>query len=137
MNSLILSTATRFLLPLLLLFSVFVLWRGHNEPGGGFVGGLVAAAGFALHAIAHDVTATRRLLVVDPRGLIGGGLIAAVTSGAVALATGKPFMTGAWLYLDLGFGSRLELGTPLLFDAGVYLVVLGVTLTMLFSIAEE
>jgi len=75
--SLILSTATRLLLPLLLMFSIFLLLRGHNEPGGGFVGGLVAAAAFALHAIAYSVAATRRLLIIDPRALIGTGLLIA------------------------------------------------------------
>ncbi len=65
MTSLILSTATRYMLPLLLLFSIFLLLRGHNEPGGGFVGGLVAAAAFALYAIAFDVATARRTLGVE------------------------------------------------------------------------
>ncbi|HMN02746.1 MAG TPA: MnhB domain-containing protein, partial [Geobacter anodireducens] len=66
MQSLFLATAVRLLLPLLLLFSLFLLLRGHNEPGGGFVGGLVAAAAFALHALAHGVAAARRVLRVEP-----------------------------------------------------------------------
>ena len=75
MTSLILSTAARYLLPLLLLFSFFILIRGHNEPGGGFIGGLVAAAAFALNAIAFDVGSTRRTLRIDPRTLIPAGLL--------------------------------------------------------------
>ncbi|MGH7844311.1 MAG: Na+/H+ antiporter subunit B [Candidatus Binatia bacterium] len=137
MTSLILSTATRFLLPLLLLFSIFVLLRGHNEPGGGFVGGLIAAAAFALHAIATDVRTTRRTLRRDPRTLIAIGLIVALGSGIIALFYGLPFMTGFWVTLYIPLVEELHIGTPLLFDGGVYLVVLGVSLTIIFSLAEE
>jgi len=133
--SLILSTATRYLLPLLLLFSVFLLLRGHNEPGGGFVGGLVAAAAFALHAIAYGVAMTRRLLGVDPRMLMGLGLLTAVSSGLFGLALGAPFMTGFWSKGTLPVLGKV--GTPLLFDIGVYLVVIGVVLTIVFALSEE
>ncbi len=71
--SLILSTATRYLLPLLLLFSLFLLLRGHNEPGGGFVGGLVAVAAFALYALAAGTQEARSLLRVDTRTLMAVG----------------------------------------------------------------
>ncbi len=137
LNSLILSTATRFLLPLLLLFSIFVLLRGHNEPGGGFIGGLIAAAAFALHAIATDVRRARRTLQGDPRTLIAAGLLAALGSGIIGLIAGRPFMTGFWVTLHIPLLEELHIGTPLLFDGGVYLVVLGVTLTIIFSLAEE
>lgn len=137
MTSLILSTATRFLLPLLLLFSIFVLLRGHNEPGGGFVGGLIAAAAFALHAIATNVRTARRTLRLDPRTLIAIGLTAALGSGMIALFYNLPFMTGLWVTLYNPWLEELHVGTPLLFDAGVYLVVFGVTLTIIFSLAEE
>jgi multicomponent Na+:H+ antiporter subunit B len=80
MPSLILSTATRYMLPLLLLFSVFLLLRGHNDPGGGFVGGLVAAAAFSFYAFAYQVSEARRALRVEPRVLIGAGLVVAVGS---------------------------------------------------------
>lgn len=135
MTSLILSTATRYLLPLLLLFSIFLLLRGHSEPGGGFAGGLVAAAAFALYAIAHDLAAAQKVLRVNPRMLIAVGLLVAVSSGLISLLMGYPFMTGLW-------GSRSlpvlgKVGTPLLFDIGVYLVVIGITLLIIFSLAEE
>jgi multicomponent Na+:H+ antiporter subunit B len=133
--SLILSTATRYLLPLLLLFSVFLLLRGHNDPGGGFVGGLVAAAAFALHAIAYGVAPTRRLLAVDPRMLLSLGLLTSLTSGLVGLALGLPFMTGIWSKGTLPVLGKV--GTPLLFDVGVYLVVIGVVLTIVLALAEE
>lgn len=137
MTSLILSAATRFLLPLLLLFSIFVLLRGHNEPGGGFVGGLIAASAFALLAIATDVRTARRTLRLDPRTLIAIGLTAALASGIIALFYDLPFMTGLWVTFENPWFEELKVGTPLLFDAGVYLVVFGVTLTIIFSLAEE
>jgi multicomponent Na+:H+ antiporter subunit B len=137
MTSLILSTATRFLLPLFLLFSIFVLFRGHNEPGGGFIGGLVAAAAFALYAIAFDVEKTRRLLGIEPRTFIASGLLIAMSSGTLALFLGKPFMTGLWVTVTFWPAGRLHIGTPLLFDIGVYLVVIGIMLTIILALAEE
>ena len=137
MTSLILSTAARYLLPLLLIFSLFILLRGHNEPGGGFVGGLIAAAAFALNAFAFDVRATRRTLRVIPQMLIPIGLIIAWGSAIIPLVSGRPFLTGLWFKLYVPGFEALDVGTPLLFDCGVYLLVLGVTLTMILSLAEE
>jgi multicomponent Na+:H+ antiporter subunit B len=137
MTSLILSTAARYLLPLLLLFSVFILIRGHNEPGGGFIGGLVAAAAFALNAIAFDARSTRRTLRIDPRMLIPAGLSIALVSGIIPLFSGDSFMTGKWFSIFVPGLEQLEIGTPLLFDCGVYLLVLGVALTMILTLTEE
>jgi multicomponent Na+:H+ antiporter subunit B len=136
MNSIILRTAARFLITLLMLFSIFLLLRGHNEPGGGFVGGLVAAAAFILHALAYDVSATLVALRVAPRMLIGAGLLLAVGSGLLPLLFGDPFLTAIWWEVPLGAGV-LDLGTPLIFDTGVYVTVLGVALTIMLALAEE
>ncbi len=135
MKSVILSTATRYLLPLLLLFSIFALLRGHNEPGGGFVGGLVASAAFTLFALAHDVERARAILPLNPRLLIAAGLLIAVTSGLIGMLFGEPFMTTAWDSREIPVVGKM--GTPLLFDVGVYLAVMGVALTIIFSLAEE
>ena len=137
MTSLILSAAARYLLPLLLVFSLFILVRGHNEPGGGFIAGLIAAAAFALNAIAFDASTTRRTLRVDPRTLIPIGLMIAMASGIIPLVSGKPFMAGKWFRVYVPGLEELDVGTPLLFDCGVYLLVLGVTLTMILTLAEE
>jgi len=123
--------ASRFLLPLLLLFSVFLLLRGHNEPGGGFVGGLVAAAAFALYQVAHGVARARRALLINPLQLIGAGLLIALVSGVPATLLGHPFMTAQWAI------GKIPIGTPAVFDIGVFLVVAGVVLMMVFSLAEE
>lgn len=135
MNSLILTTATRFLMPLLLMFSIFLLFRGHDAPGGGFAGGLVAAGAFALYAITEGVQSARELLRADPRFLALTGLGLALVSGIIGLMLKRPFLSGIWA--EGRFQGSGALGTPLLFDIGVYLLVVGVALTVLFSLAEE
>jgi multicomponent Na+:H+ antiporter subunit B len=135
MFSVILSTASRYLLPLLLIFSFFLLLRGHNEPGGGFVGGLVAAAAYALYFIANGVDEAEKLLKAEPIRLITFGLLLAVLSTIPSIIIGKNFMTGVWL--DTNFPVIGKIGTPLVFDVGVYLLVLGIALKIIFSLAEE
>lgn len=135
MGSIILYLAARYLMPLLMVFSVFLLIRGHNEIGGGFVGGLVAASAFILFAIANNVQAARRILRVQPRTLVAAGLLVALLSGLIGWWSGKPFMTGLWLKDPLPVIGKI--GTPLMFDVGVYLVVIGVTLLIIFTLAED
>lgn len=135
MTSSILQTAARLLLPLLLLFAVFLLLRGHNQPGGGFVGGLVVAASFVLYSIAYGVAAARRALLVRPSTLLGVGLLVALLSGLPGIAVGQAFMTALWTRVAIG-STTLDLGTPLLFDVGVFLAVIGVVSTIVFTLAE-
>ncbi|HSE87302.1 MAG TPA: Na+/H+ antiporter subunit B [Candidatus Binatia bacterium] len=137
MRSIILQTATRLILTLLLLFSIFLLLRGHNEPGGGFIAGLVAAGAFVLYAIAYDVKAAQQALGFEPHLFIAAGLLLAVLSGLMTLFTGEPFLTGQWVSWKIGESDSIDLGTPLLFDVGVYVVVIGVTLTIILTLAEE
>ena len=131
MSSLILRTAARVLMPLLLVYGIFLLLRGHNAPGGGFAGGLVVAAAYSLSSFAFGPAAARRALIVDPSRLIGAGLLLALGSGAVPVLVGKPFLTALW------FAPAIGLGTPLTFDVGVFCVVIGVVLTMTFMLGEE
>jgi multicomponent Na+:H+ antiporter subunit B len=136
MISLILATAARAVQPLLLLFSLFILLRGHNLPGGGFAGGLVASAAFTLIVIAFDPATARRSLRADPRHIFAVGLLVAAASGLAALALGGAYLEGLWWELPLVGNITLDFGTPLLFDVGVYLTVLGVTLTIVLALAE-
>lgn len=134
-DKIILKTATNYLLPLLLMFSIFVLLRGHYLSGGGFVGGLIASIAFVLHSFAHNTRRTLSLFRFSPYFLIPGGLALSIFSGMLPMFFGKPFMTGLWLTKKLAvIGS---VGTALFFDTGVYLVVIGVTLTILFTIKEN
>jgi len=135
MFSVILSTASRYLFPLMLIFSFFLFLRGHNEPGGGFVGGLVAAAAYALYLIANGVDEAKKLLKAEPIKLIALGLLLAVISAFISVINGQNFMTGVWAKNK--FPVIGKVGTPLLFDLGVYFLVLGIVLKIVFSLAEE
>lgn len=137
MNSVILRMAAQILKPILLVFSVFVLMRGHNAPGGGFVGGLVAACAFVLQMIAFDSAAARRHLRLEPYLFLGMGLWFALTSGLISLFQGKPFLTGLWAEVHLPVIGVLKLGTPVLFDLGVYCVVLGAVLFIFLPLKDE
>jgi multicomponent Na+:H+ antiporter subunit B len=123
--------------PPLLVFSVYVLLRGHHYPGGGFVGGLFAGSAFALYALAFTVADARKALRADPRDITAVGLAVALLSGLPALYSDHAFLTGTWWEVPLPAGGTLDVGTPLIFDIGVYLVVLGVLLTLVFTLGEE
>ena len=136
MNTLIFRTAAPFLTALMLLFSVFVLLRGHNEPGGGFIGGLVAASALAIYGIACGVTAVRRAIVFHPLAIAGFGLLASTIAGFMSVFAGVPFMTGLWIYPHL-FGVEVPLSTVMLFDIGVYLVVVGAITSIALALEER
>ena len=130
-----LRTAADYLLPLLLLFSVFVLLRGHYLPGGGFVGGLIASIAFVLHSFAYSTRETKQLFRRDPFFLIPVGLSLTFISAILPAFAGQKFMSALW------FAESLEVigsvGSALFFDVGVYVVVVGVVLTILFTISEN
>jgi len=136
MTSLIIQTAATLLQPLLLLFSVFLLFQGHNAPGGGFTGGLVAAAAFALRVVAYSPASARGRLHVEPRHLVVAGLLIAFATAVGPLFSGLPLLTAAWTELALPEMGTMAIGTPLLFDVGVYLVVFGGTLMVILNLAE-
>lgn len=134
-DSIILSTAVKYLIPLLLIFSFFLLLRGHNEPGGGFVGGLIAAAAYALFTIANGVEDAKKFLRIEPLFLIAIGLSLALISGLISLFYGEIFMTGLWMKNEVPVIGKI--GTPFLFDVGVYFLVLGIVTKIIFALAEE
>jgi multicomponent Na+:H+ antiporter subunit B len=137
MNSLILRATARLLITLLMMFSMVLLFRGHDAPGGGFSGGLVATTAWALYSLAFGAQTTRVSLKYDPHSLMGCGLILSLLSGVLPLFLEEPFLTGLWFDLPLGGGHFLKVGTPLIFDIGVYLVILGFALNIILSIEEE
>jgi multisubunit Na+/H+ antiporter MnhB subunit len=136
MGSFILCAATRLLVGLILVFSVYLLFRGHNAPGGGFSAALVAGTAFSLFAIAEGAEAVRRALRTDPVVLVAWGMLMAMVSGVIAAVSGLPFLTGLWWTPEFLKGS-FALGTPLLFDMGVFLVVLGTILTLVLKLEES
>jgi len=131
MNTVIFRSTAPFLTALMVVFSIFVLLRGHNEPGGGFIGGLIAASAFAIYGIACGVAAVRRALVLHPMVISAIGLLFAGVSGLASAFAGVPYLTALWAYPTI-LGSEIAVSTPLVFDIGVYLVVLGaITAVML------
>lgn len=124
MNTIIFRTIAPLLVVIMIVFSIFVLLRGHNQPGGGFIGGLIAASAIAIYGMASGVEAVRTAFKVNPITLAGFGVFIAAASGLLSLAYGVPFLTGIWTFFDLG-NAHIAISTPMVFDIGVYFVVFG------------
>ena len=138
MNSIILRVGTRYLAGILILFSLYMLLRGHNESGGGFIGGLIGATGFVLYAIACGTKEARAALKFLPQDIAVAGLGIALLAGIAAALFGDALFTGQWLFLGASDDSKgLPLSSVLLFDIGVYLVVFGSILSIVFAMEEE
>lgn len=131
----LLSITSNLLLPLLIVFSVYLLLRGHNAPGGGFAGGVVAASAFTLYALANGVESAKKKLRYEPKMIIASGITVILISGLLSLLIGMPFMTGMWLDFPIPVVGKI--GTPLIFDIGVYMVVSGIALSIIFSLMED
>ena len=137
MPSIILKTATRLMVGLILTFSVYLLMRGHNAPGGGFAAALVAGTGFALFAIAEGPAVVRKAIRITPQKIAMCGLGLALGSGLVAPLAGRQFLTGIWWIWENRQTSELVIGTPLFFDIGVFFAVLGTILTLILALEEN
>lgn len=134
-DSVILRTVARLMLPLLMLLSLFMVVRGHNLPGGGFIGGLLASAAVILQIIAFGPEEARRLVPIDFLQLAAVGVLFAAVWGLIGLFAGQPYMLAYWIPDRIpGIG---KVGTPVLFDIGVYLTVIGVTTQLALVLAEE
>lgn len=130
-NPVIMASFTRLLLPLALLVSLFILLRGHNLPGGGFIAGLVTAIALVMQYLANGVTWTHTRLKVDMHTVIGWGLLLATATGLVSWVFGYPFLTSAFSHIHWPVIGEFELASAMAFDLGVYLVVVGATLLIL------
>lgn len=134
-QSLILRATTPLLVSLMIVFSLWVLFRGHNHPGGGFIGGLIAASAFALLGLASGTEAVRKALRVAPLAVAGTGLFLSTASGIASAYFRDPFLTGQWYTPMLG-DIKIPVATPVVFDIGVYLVVVGSLIAILLVLAE-
>lgn len=137
MSSIILQTATRWLISLLIVVGVFAFLRGHNEPGGGFIAGLGVTAAVVLYGLAFGAAPARQLLRIHPRVLAGAGLFVAIASAAAGIVFGDVFFDGLWVEFEPWGMDPLKLGTPLLFDAGVAMVVVGMGAGILIALLED
>ncbi|PWU68772.1 Na(+)/H(+) antiporter subunit B [Gracilibacillus dipsosauri] len=136
-NDLILRTMTVLISFILLGFAVYLLLAGHNAPGGGFVGGLMTSAAILLMYMAYGEKALSKILPLNYRLLISIGLLIALVTGLGSFLFGQPFLSQTFGYFHFPIFGEVELATALLFDLGVYLTVIGVTLTIITNISED
>ncbi|MFJ5445950.1 monovalent cation/H+ antiporter subunit A [Methylobacillus methanolivorans] len=133
-HPLILATFSRILLPLALLVAIFILLRGHNLPGGGFIAGLVTSAALIVQYLANGVEWTRSKLPANTHPLIGYGLLIAASTGIASWYFGYPFLTSTFDHLNLPVLGEFELASAMAFDIGVFLVVVGTSLLILINL---
>ncbi len=136
MRTVIFRTVAPFVTALMIVFSLFVLLRGHNDPGGGFIGGLIAASALAIYGIACGVAPVRRALKFHPMTLSAFGLLLAGLAGLPSWFARVPYLTGLWTKAKF-LGLEIDLSTPLLFDIGVYFVVVGALASIALSLEEK
>lgn len=137
-NDVILQTVTKSVSFIILTFSIFIFFAGHNNPGGGFIGGLMTASAILLLYLAFDMEGMRKIIPIDFIKLTAFGLLIAVLTGVGSFIFNKPFLSHTFGYFDLPiFGEKTELATALLFDVGVYLTVIGITMTIILTIGED
>lgn len=132
-----LQTATKILVFIIMTFSVYVLFAGHNSPGGGFIGGLITASALVLLYIAFDLQTVREVIPVDFKKLAAAGVLVSVLTGVGSLVLDVPFLSQTFKYYDLPFLGKTELTTAFIFDIGVYMCVIGTTMTIITSISED
>lgn len=138
MSSLLFQTAARLILPLSLVFAAYMMLKGHNAPGGGFIGGLTAAVALIVYAMACGREALLRLIPVHPRTLMAGGLLLAAVTGLLPLLWGNPMLTSTVIdEFPIGWGQSIHFVSVLAFDAGVVLVVIGASTGMIQRLGEE
>lgn len=136
MNSIILQIAAKYIKGWLILFAMIALFRGHNNPGGGFIAGLLAALAVVYYGFAFNIRHIRENLKITPLIYIALGLVCVVLSLVPSLIAQLDLMQGVWFQLDLPAIGIIKLGTPLLFDAGVFFTVIGVTILFFFSLTK-
>ncbi|GIN62036.1 Na(+)/H(+) antiporter subunit B [Robertmurraya siralis] len=136
-NNIILETAIKVILFIIVLFSVYIFFAGHYYPGGGFIGGLMTAGALVLLLIAYDIKTVSMILPFNYRIMTGIGLLFAIGTSAGAIFFNVPFLTHAFGHIDLPILGEISLHTATIFDLGVYLVVVGVSMTIIQTIGED
>ncbi len=136
LHPVIMASFSRLLLPLALLVAIFVLLRGHNLPGGGFIAGLITAIALITQYLANGIVWTRSRMSTRLHPMIGIGLLIATATGLGSWAFGYPFLTSTFTHLHWPLVGEFEVASAMLFDLGVYLVVVGVTLAILLRLGR-
>jgi multicomponent Na+:H+ antiporter subunit B len=130
MNTLIFRTMAPVIAAAMILFSIVILLRGHNDPGGGFIGGLIAASAAAIYGMARGVGEVRRLMRFNPIAFAGFGVVLSCAVGLISVLAGVPFLTALWL-------PGYVFGVPGAFDVGVYFVVFGTMTAIVLALEDD
>lgn len=136
-NDLILRMMTNIVVFIIFGFSLALFFAGHNAPGGGFVGGLVAASGFSLIFLAYGIDVLKRVFKIEANTVIVIGILIALLTASGSFFFGVPFLSHTFAHVYVPFFGDIELTTALLFDLGVYVTVVGVAMLIIMSIAED
>jgi multicomponent Na+:H+ antiporter subunit B len=135
-NDLILQTATKVVVFIIIMYSLHLFFSGHYTPGGGFIGGLMTSGAIVLLLLAFDLKIVVNSLPIDYIKMTATGLLIALLTGIGSFFFDVPFLTHTYSYVDLPVLGTTSLATAVLFDLGVYLVVIGVTMTIIQTIGE-
>lgn len=137
MTLVVLRTISRLHLHLITIASLFLLLRGHNEPGGGFIAGLMTSVAIVLQALAFDAQYAARLIPIRESKLLAMGLSLALGTGLFAAVIGRPFLDHVFQYYTIPLYGEIQISTAVIFDIGVYLVVVGATKWIILTLAQE
>jgi len=132
-----LHVISRIVAFIILAFSVFLFFAGHNNPGGGFIGGLMTASGLILLYLSFDLKTIKKVIPFDYAKVIASGLLLAIITGFIGIIFGFPYLKQFFGYFQVPILGEIELTTALPFDLGIYLVVVGFTLLVILTIAED
>ncbi len=136
-RSLIMDTTARLIFHSAVVLSLYLLFAGHNQPGGGFVGGLVAAAAVGMYYVAGGIDAVRSLSRLRPWTILGSGLVLASLAALVPTVMGGQVMESGYVDVDLPLLGHVKATSVLVFDSGVYAVVVGLVLMVFEAVGEE
>lgn len=137
MSTPILETGTRAVFHTILLFSLFMLFAGHNAPGGGFIGGLLGASAIVLRGTAEGSADLERIIPFSAEALLGTGALIALATGALGYAFDGAFLASGYLPLDVPLLGSVSLTSVVLFDIGVYLIVFALGLVLMRALGGD
>jgi multicomponent Na+:H+ antiporter subunit B len=136
-NDVILKTATKAAVVIILAFSIHLFLSGHHNPGGGFIGGLAFVAAIVLLYLVHGIEKVQKNIPVDFKKVAGIGVLISVFTGIGGMISGMPFLNQVFGMVDLPLFGKTEMATAVLFDVGVALAVIGASLTIIISISDD
>lgn len=136
-NDILLQSVTRIVVFIILTLALYLFFSGHNNPGGGFVAGLVLASGFVLLLLAFDIETVQKGIPFDFKHIATLGVLIVLCSGLGVTIFGQPFLTQSFIEIEIPFYGFVELTTATIFETGVALAVVGVVVTIILSISED